>query len=156
MIESIKIIGTVQKITEYSNGTKEIVEFPNTILKKGREALAKSLANEVGDSYPFFVNRMLFGDGGTVDGTIKHIDTQRNGLFGITRSSKPVISQVDSDNPNRVIFTSVLSNSDANGYALNEMALQMKNGDFYSMVTFPDLNKTSEMQITYNWSISFF
>lgn len=155
MKEEIKIIGTVQRITEYKNGKKEIFEFPNTILKKGREALAKSLANEIGDSYSFFINRMLFGDGGCVNGTTKYVDYQRNGLFGITRASKPVISQIDSDLPNKAIFTSVLAFDDANGYALNEMALQMANNDLYSMVTFPDLNKTSEMQITYNWNILF-
>ena len=155
MNETIKIIGIVEKITEYIDGTKETVIFPNTILNKGRNALASSLANDVGDVYPYFINRMLFGDGGTVSGTIKYVDAQRNGLFGITRASKPVISQVDSDIPNKVVFTSVLSFNDANGYALNEMALQMNTGDLYSMVTFPDLNKTNEMQITYNWNISF-
>jgi hypothetical protein len=38
---------------------------------------------------------------------------------------------------------------------LNEMALQMANGDLYSMVSFPDLTKTSEMSIIWNWTLSF-
>jgi hypothetical protein len=98
---------------------------------------------------------MLFGDGGTSGGTLKYVDTQRTGLFGITRASKPVISQIDPNIPSQVVFTSVLTFDDANGYALNEMALQMSNGDLYSMVTFADLNKTSSMQITFNWRLSF-
>ena len=38
---------------------------------------------------------------------------------------------------------------------LNEMALQMANGQLYSMTTFPDLNKTEDMQITFNWRLNF-
>lgn len=154
MNEFIQIKGDVQRITEYSDGRIEIVEFPNTILKKGREAMASSLANDFGASYPYFIHRMLFGDGGTVDGQTKYVDTHRNGLFGLTRATKPVISRVDTNIPSRVVFTSVLAFDDANGYALNEMALQMSNSDLYSMVTFADINKTSDMQITYNWIIS--
>ncbi len=153
--ENMKVIGIVERIIEYKDGTKEVSEIKNTILKKGREALAKSLANQIGSSYDFFINRMLFGDGGTDGGTLKYVDFQRTGLFGITRASKPVIRQIDSNITSQVIFTSVLTFDDANGYALNEMALQMSNGDLYSMVTFADLNKTSSMQITYNWRLSF-
>ena len=98
---------------------------------------------------------MLFGDGGTSGGTFKTVETQRNGLFGITRASKPVISTVDPSIQTQVVFTSVLTFDDANGFALNEMALQMANGDLYSMVTFADLNKTSNIQVTFNWRLSF-
>jgi len=54
-----------------------------------------------------------------------------------------------------VVFTSVLDYDEANGFQINEMALQMNNGDLYSMSTFADLNKTSSMQITWNWKLSF-
>jgi len=153
--EAMKVIGTVERIIEYSDGRKEISEIKNTILRKGREALSNSLANSIGSTYEFYINRMLFGDGGTSGGTLKYVDTQRTGLFGITRASKPVISNVDPNIPSQVIFTSVLTFDDANGYSLNEMALQMANGDLYSMVTFADLSKTSLMQITFNWRLSF-
>lgn len=153
--DPVTIKGVVQMITEFRDGTKETREFPNTILRKGREALARSLANDVGSSYDYFISRMLFGDGGTSGGTLKSVETQRNGLFGITRASKPVISNVDANIPSQVIFTSVLTFDDANGYAINEMALQMSNGDLYSMVTFADLNKTEVMQVTFNWRLSF-
>jgi len=153
--EAMTVIGVVERIIEYKDGSKEVSEIKNTILRKGREALSKSLANIIGSTYDYFINRMLFGDGGTSGGNLKSVDTQRTGLFGITRSSKPVISQVDPNIPSQVVFTSVLTFDDANGYALNEMALQMANGDLYSMVTFADLNKTSSMQITFNWRLSF-
>lgn len=153
--EAMKVIGTVERIIEYSDGRKEISEIKNTILRKGREALSNSLANSIGSTYEYYINRMLFGDGGTSGGTLKYVDTQRTGLFGITRASKPVISNVDPNIPSQVIFTSVLTFDDANGYSLNEMALQMANGDLYSMVTFADLSKTSLMQITFNWRLSF-
>jgi hypothetical protein len=153
--EPVEVKGYVTVNIEYNDGRKEKIEFKNTILRKGREALAKSLANDLGDTYQFYVNRMLFGDGGTLNNAPKHVDTNRNGLFGITRASKSVIAQVDPNISSQVIFTAVLNNTDANGYALNEMALQMSNGDLYSMATFLDLNKTDQMQITWNWRISF-
>jgi hypothetical protein len=153
--EPVEVSGYVTVNIEYKDGRQEKREFKNTILRKGREALAKSLANDLGDTYQFYVNRMLFGDGGTAGGSVKYVDTVRNGLFGITRASKSVIAQVDPNIPSQVVFTAVLGFSDANGYAINEMALQMSNGDLYSMATFLDLNKTDQMQITWNWRISF-
>jgi len=153
--ESVTPKGHVQAIIEYDDGRSEIIEFPNTILRKGREALASSLAYDIGDSYNFYISRMLFGDGGTTGGATKFVNTNRNGLFGITRANKPVIATVDPNVPSQVIFTSVIAFSEANGYVLNEMALQMNNGDLYSMVTFPDLTKTAQMQITWNWRLSF-
>jgi hypothetical protein len=153
--EPLKVIGTVERVIEYSDGSKEVSEVRNTILRKGREALASSLANSIGSTYNFYINKMIFGDGGTSGGTLKVVDSSRTGLFGVTRASKPVISSVDTNMPSQVVFTSVLSFDDANGYAINEMALQMSNGDLYSMVNFADLNKTSSMQITFNWRLSF-
>lgn len=155
--EPLKVIGTVERIIEYKDGIKEteVTEIKNTVLRTGREALAKSLANDVSSVYNYFINRMLFGDGGTSGGSLKSVDTQRTGLFGITRASKPVIATVDPNLTTQVVFTSVLTFDDANGYAINEMALQLASGDLYSMVTFADLNKTSSMQITFNWRLSF-
>lgn len=155
MNEDIKTLGYVYGITEYFDGNKVPFEFKNTVLNKGREALAASLANNFTGEYNFYISRMVFGDGGTSGGSKKYVNTNRNGLFGTTRASKPVISSIDSNMPYQAIFTSVLRFDEANGYALNEMALQMGNDDFYSMVTFPDLNKTSDMQITFNWRLSF-
>jgi hypothetical protein len=113
------------------------------------------MSGSVGNDFNFFVSRMLFGDGGTTGGVPKYVNTERNGLFGITRASKPVIATIDPSFPSQVTFTSVVSYSEANGYNLNEMALQMNTGDLYSMTTFPDLGKTALMQITFNWGLSF-
>lgn len=148
--------GHVTAIIEYADDRpKEIITWKNQVLRKGREALAAGLANIFSGDFNFFINRMLFGDGGTTGGVPKYVNTDRNGLFGLTRSSKPVISSIDPEFPSQVTFTSVLTFSDANGYVLSEMALQMANGDLYSMSTFPDLTKTPLMQITWNWRLSF-
>jgi len=155
MNSEIKPQGCVEAIIEYQNGDKKIIQFKNAVLNKGREALAASLANEVDAVFSYYVNRMVFGDGGTSGGVTKFVNTNRNGLFGTTQASKPVISAVDPNIPSQVVFTSVISYSEANGSVLNEMALQMASGDFYSMVTFPDLNKTPQMQLTFNWRLSF-
>jgi hypothetical protein len=154
MIDKIQPKGSVEIVLQFRDFTKKI-QFHNTVLLTGREALAASLANNIGSSYDFFINRMLFGDGGTSGGVPKHVGTERNGLFGITRAVKPVLATIDPNLPSRVIFTTVLSSEEANGYALNEIALQMNNGNLYSMATFADLNKTSAMSITFNWSLSF-
>jgi hypothetical protein len=68
---------------------------------------------------------------------------------------KPVLASVDPTVLTQVIFTSVITFEEAIGITLNEMALQMANGELYSMTTFPDLGKTEEMQLVFNWRINF-
>jgi hypothetical protein len=153
--ESIKCKGDVKATIEYTSGKVEVIEFSNTILVNGRSALASCLTNKTGDQFGFYINRMLFGDGGTAGGAVKRVSADRNGLFGVTRASKPVIATIDPNISTQATFVSVLTTSDANGYALNEMALQMSTGDLYSMATFPDLNKLSNMSITWLWRLNF-
>lgn len=153
--ESIGCRGDVQILVENAGVVCETIEFKNTILRSGREALALSLANRIGDDFDFFVNRMLFGDGGATGGVPKSVAADRAGLFGSTRASKPVVANIDPNNSAQVVFTSVLTYEEANGFTLNEMALQLHNGDLYSMATFPGITKTQQMQITFNWRLSF-
>ncbi len=155
MTETIKTKGDVEVICKWKDGHTWSFEIPNTILKLGRQALAKSLANDIGDVYEFYITRMLFGDGGTTGGVKKFVNASRTGLFGTTRLSKPVVSNVDSTIPEQVILTSVIAFDELVGIAINEMALLMANGSLYSLTTFPDLSKTSNMQITFNWRLNF-
>lgn len=151
-----KSIGKVEAIIkDRDSKIQEIIKFDNNLLRNGREALASSLANQIGNSYDFFISRMIFGDGGTTDGVPKFVNTERTNLYGMTKASKAVVSTIDPNLKNQVIFTSILDYDDANGVALNEMALVMNNGKLYSMATFGDLNKTSSIQITWSWRISF-
>lgn len=156
MIETqIQTRGDVEIIAEWKDGRKEVIDVRNTILLAGRRALAQALANAIGDSFQFFVTRMIFGDGGTQSGVKKFVNANREGLFGVTRLSKPALANIDNSVPAQVIFTSVIKFDEAVGLTLNEMALQMANGNLYSMTTFPDLNKTEDMQITFNWRLNF-
>lgn len=156
MIETqIQTRGDVEIIAEWRDGRKEILDVRNTILLAGRRALAQALANAIGDSFQFYVTRMIFGDGGTQSGVKKFVNANREGLFGVTRLSKPALANIDNSVPAQVIFTSVIKFDEAVGLTLNEMALQMANGNLYSMTTFPDLNKTEDMQITFNWRLNF-
>ena len=155
MNENIESKGQIEAIIEYSDGRKERLLTCNTVLRNGREALASSLANDIGDSFDFYISKMLFGDGGTNTGVPKFVNSARNGLFGVTQSTKSIIATIDPAIPSQVVFTAILGYDDANGVTLNEMALRMNNGDLYSMATFADLNKTSTMQITWNWRYSF-
>lgn len=156
MNENLECKGDIKVVIEFANKEKETIEFRNTILRKGRMALASSLANDFGGDFDYFISRMIFGDGGTSGtGVPKQVNTERNGLFGSARVSKPVISNIDPNNPTQVIFTSVVTFEEANGFTLNEMALQMRTGDFYSMATFPGITKTNQMQVTWSWRISF-
>ena len=153
----IKVRGDVQMIIKHDDGKEEVIEFPNTILVTGRNALASSLANSFNQTYEFYINRMLFGIGGTDGGGNKKVvSPNRNGLYS-QLVSKSVISAVDPNVPSQVVFTSVLPANDVatNNQVLNEMALQMATGDLYSMVTFPNLTKTPTMQIVFNWRLSF-
>jgi len=152
---TLKPVGDVEMIIDYTDGRQEVYEFHNAVLRTGRRALALTLANQLGTTFLFYVTKMIFGDGGTTDGVKKYVNTDRNGLFGVTRLSKPVLANMDSNVNTQVIFTSVITKEEVVGVVLNEMALQMANGDLYSMATFPDLTKTAEMQITFNWRLNF-
>lgn len=147
--------GDVDMLIEYKSGNKQEKYIRNTILRPGRKALARALANQIGVEFNFYITRMLFGDGGTSEGVKKYVNADRNGLFGVTRISKPVISTIDPVILTQAIFTSVITFDEAVGVVLSEMALQMANGDLYSMTTFPDLTKTDEMQVTFNWRLNF-
>lgn len=155
MKEYIKTKGDVDIVIDYKNGIKNILNINNTILLTGRRALASSIANDIGEIYQFYISRMIFGDGGTQSGVKKFVDAGRTGLFGVTVLSKPVIANIAAGIPTEVILTSVVAFDEAVGVTLNEMALQMANGDLYSMTTFPDLNKTEEMQWTLNWHLNY-
>ena len=155
MKEGMACRGDVDVLIEFSDGREDKFSFKNTILRTGREALALCLANQVGDDFDFFISRMLFGDGGVVGTSPKTVQTDRNGLFGTTRASKPVVANIDPNNASQLVLTSVVSFDEGNGFTLNEMALQMNSGDLYSMATFPGITKTNEMQITWKWRLSF-
>jgi hypothetical protein len=153
MIEQIKPKGEIEQIIECLDKDElKIKRFPNTILREGRRALAKSLANQIGDSYEFYISRMQFGSNGTTGGVPRFVNADRNALFGTTQLSKAVTASRDEA---QVIFTTVITFSELVDTVINEMALQMANGDLYSMVTFPDFTKTAQMQITYNWRLNF-
>jgi hypothetical protein len=154
-LNALKACGFITMKIDYDDNKSKIIEFPNTVLTTGREALASCLARNIGNGFNFYINRMIFGNGGTSNGKTKYVSSSRNGLFGITQASKPVISSIDPNIPSQVVFTSVITYSEAIGSILNEMALELATGDLYSMVTFPDLTKTGQMQITFNWRLSF-
>ena len=155
MIESNKIRGHVYRTIEYRNGDKQIIDYPNAITLRGRYALAKALTNQIQGGFNYYITKMLFGNGGTVGGVPRFVHVEQNGLFGLQVLSKPVVSSIDISMPQQAIFTSVIAFDEAVSQTLNEMALQMANNDIFSMATFADLNKTSDMQITYNWKILF-
>lgn len=145
--------GAVELIIKNKNGDISTINFHNTVLNGGKEALAASLANSFGNTYNYFINRMFFGDGGTQGGVKKYVNASRTGMFGFVRAIKPVIATIDPNIRSQVVFTSILDFDDANGYTINEMALEMNNGTLYSLATFADLSKTSSLQLTWNWRI---
>jgi len=153
MNDSSTCLGYVTGKIINKNGEESAIDFSNAVLVGGRSELVKVLANKIGN-YEQFVSRMIFGDGGTDGVTIRYVDANRTGLFGITRATKPVIASVDSTNNTQVVFTSVLGFDDDNGYSLSEMALVLNNDILYSMATFSPLSKTSDIQIVWNWRVN--
>jgi hypothetical protein len=152
--ENTKCVGEIEISIENKDGSKETRKVKNTVLLTGKEALASSLANNYGANYPFFINRMLFGRGGTTDGTPRFINGEQTALYEQILS-KPVTATIDHNFPYQVVFTSVVSYEDVSEDTINEMALQMGNEDLYSMATFGDIHKTSAMQIMWSWRLSF-
>lgn len=153
--ETVQPTGEVEIVITDRSGQELKNCVKNTVLLTGRRALAKALANQIGEKFQFNVVRMVFGDGGTNNGVKKFVNAGREGLFGVTRLTKPALANLDTSVPAQIIFTSVIKFDEVVGVTLNEMALQMANGELYSMVTFPDLNKTEDMQITFNWRLNF-
>lgn len=126
----------------------------NKTLRSGRIALVKALSNQFGSAFGYFITGMSFGSGGTSSGTPRFIDDARTGLFGPTLITKPVIASINNDVPTQVTFTSVLTAGEIVGSTINEIALRMYSGDYFSMATFGDISKSSTMALTFNWSIS--
>ena len=155
--EAIQCKGEVKMTIEWDDGRIEKQLFRNTVLRDGRKALAASLGNEFGNNYDYFISRMIFGDGGTSGGVPKFISEDRSGLFGSTILRKPIISTLDPSDLTQVIFTSVVARNEAVGQTINEMALEMNTNPrtLYSMITFAGFSKTSAMQITWTWRISY-
>jgi hypothetical protein len=153
-VENIKPYGEAHITITYEDGREEMMVVKNAVVRKAKEALVLGLVNQIGDSWNFYIEKMLFGTNGTVGGVPKVIEDSRNGLFGTTLLSKSVSSQVNPTVSTQAIFVTVISFSEGNGNIINEMALKMKNGDIYSMITLPGIAKTSAMQLTLSWRIS--
>lgn len=156
MEQNIKSIGEIDLEIKYEDGQVEHRHMKNQVLLKGRADLAAALANQIGGpTFEFFVTAVQFGSGGTVGGTPRFVDDSRTGLFGPIVITKGVISTIPPLTPTQVTFTTVINFNEAVGNIINEMGLQLANGDIFSMATFGDISKTSGMQTTFNWSISF-
>ncbi len=146
--------GDVECIIDYLDGRRVHLGHMNTVLDGGKEALAASLAGDIGSSFTYYVCKMQFGNSGTTGGVPRFVDSTRNGLFGPVLIRKNTTATIAPSSPSTVIFTAILTFTDLVGQTINEMALEMANADLYSMVTFGDISKTSSMQITWNWRIS--
>ena len=166
--ELVKAKGSIKIDIEYHNGKKFTQLCDNVVLISGREALAKSLTNtlgtcpaattnSIGELVPsLYINAMIFGNQG-VDGTLtpKVVSPARTSLYGPAIASKPVNSYVDGTVTTNAVFVATLLYGDAVGYNVNEMALQLSDNTLYSMVTYPNLSKTADMQVTFTWTLSF-
>ncbi len=129
----------------------ESVPFKNAVVNSGRAALVRGLANQFGGVFDNWVYQMAFGSGGTVGGVPRYVDAGRTGLWGPVVAVKSVISTINPSVPTQVTFTSVLLFDDSVGSTINEMGLVLKNGDYYSITTFGDIVKGSNLQLIVNW-----
>lgn len=153
--EEIKQRGDVEIIIDHKNGSRESFWVRNAILQGAKNAHANAVANIIGASYQYYIDQMIFGTNGTLGGAPKVVDASRNGLFGSTLVSKPVMAMVNPSALNQAIFTAVIGFDEGNGNIINEMALVMRNGTLYSMVTMGGISKTSSIQVTLNWRITY-
>lgn len=153
--DKIKVRGEGEIEILFGDGTTTKLEFTNAMVGAGRAALAKSLANQFGGSYQYWVQSMVFGTGGSVGGTPRYVMPNQGGLYGPVVATKTVLSTINPANTGQATFTSVLLFGDAVGDAINEMGLVMNNGEYFSITTFNDINKTASMQLTVNWRITF-
>ena len=153
--EEVKQRGDVEIIIDHKDGRQETFWVRNAILQSAKNAHASAVANFVGANYQYFVDQMIFGTNGTLSGAPKVVDASRTGLFGATLVSKPVMATINPSVLNQAIFTTVIGFDEGNGSVINEMALVMKNGSLYSMVTLGGISKSSSIQITFNWRLTY-
>jgi len=153
MISTIETKGFVDVTIQYDDGTTEVSNFTNAVMVNGKLAISKILLNQIGDVNSFFINRMLFGDGGRNGGVPRIINSTNNNLYGTVRVVKPVSSSVNPNDATEIRFSSTLGKEDGNGIHIDELALQMENGDLFSMTTWSGFTKTNNMQITFGWKI---
>ena len=149
----LKIRGDLQIIKE-ENGEIEIIDGLNTVLMAGKSAVVRSLGYDIGGSFQYYIDKMLFGDGGEESGVPKHVPSSTTALFGETRANVSTAASFSPDAENQVTFTTVLTTSHANGHTLNEAALEMANGALFSMITFGGIAKTASMTLTFNWTLT--
>jgi hypothetical protein len=153
--EFIKQRGEVEVVIDHKDGKQERFVVKNAILFSAKYAHANALCNNIGQTYQYYIQNMIFGTNGTFNGAPRVVDSGRNGLFGPTLVSKNVMSTVNPQMPNQAIFTAVIGFDEGNGNIISEMALMMKTGDLYSMVTLGGISKDSTIQITFNWRLTF-
>jgi len=157
--QNVKTVGEVCCNIKYKNGKTITWNFPNTVVQTGRQALADALTNTLGGSgtNKIYIQYMNFGTNGVDSGgTPKIVAPDQNSLFGTAPVvSKPVNSSTDSSLPTQAIFSSTLLYDDAVGSALSCMGLMMASGNYYSIVSFPVLTKTSSMEVNFIWRINF-
>ena len=153
--EEIKQRGDIEIIIDHKDGRQESFWVKNAILQNAKNANANAVANAIGANYQYYIDQMIFGTNGTLSGAPKVVNASRNGLFGSTLVSKPVMSTVNPSVLNQAIFTSVMGFDEGNGSVINEMALVMKNGMLYSMATLGGISKSSSIQIVFNWRLTF-
>ena len=145
--------GHIRASIKYKNNTTKTLLFKNQVLNKGKSFLARCLLEEYKGT--LHVANMLFGDGGTVNGTPKDVFPSAESLNGVTRIKKSIVSQIDPESPMEAIFTVIIGEEEGNDFTINEMGLELSDGSLFSLSTFADLNKTASMQITWNWRLMF-
>lgn len=155
MYDVIRQYGEVDVTIQNKNGIENTFTIKNAILTNAKNAHANAVCNNIGQTYQYYISNMIFGTNGTLNGSPKVVETSRSGLFGSTLVNKQVMSTINPQMSNQGIFTAVIGFDEGNGSIINEMALMMKNGELYSMVTLGGISKDSTIQIIFNWRISF-
>jgi len=153
MQDKILVRGHIIRKIRYLDGSVESFEFPNTLLNSAKVRMADFLINE--NPKPIYITHILFGDGVFEAGQKKEPNPTQTSLLGIVRASKKVVKQVDPEIPTQLVFSVTLENEDANGHVLNEMALQMNDGELFSISTFPNLTKAEDFAVDWLWVVDF-
>lgn len=151
LTEQIAIKGYVVRKITYRDGSVKCDSFSNTVLATARIAGAVTLVNKE----PLYITHMLFGDGGCEKQQVKPVVSNQEWLYGVTRAKKEIVAQVNPEMPTEAIFTAALDYEDANGFNINEMGLLANTGQLYCMATFPDMGKTENLKIDFDWHVIF-
>lgn len=139
----MRLTGKV-RIEVVGEGGVRVAHAANHVVAVGRQIMAAQLIAPLQN--PVVGIRFGTSDAATTDGMTGLVQPA-GGLFQTTSEPDPTMHGVRH-------FRTYVPTSDLNGFTLREAGLVAANGNLFSRVTFPPIEKTSALRLVIQWTIT--